>query len=145
LLALAEPIGVDVQGVEATRLRLPDGGDVPPEWFTLECGVAAQISMDEPVGYQRVVLEVPPGEPLSISDLFDAATEQPIRYGGQIADLVQLAVRIVTSAAGIVPTDLQKLRAATEPPSRGCEEVLGVRDALWRSRGSTLPTGTQEG
>lgn len=91
LIAFDDPVGVYIQGVEHTRLRTPSGSPVPPEWFTASRG------------RQRLVLEVPDGQDLAVSDLVDAATERRIRYGAQIAELVQLRVFLRTSAAGVAP------------------------------------------
>jgi hypothetical protein len=89
LVALAEPVGVAIRGLQHTRLRTPAGGPVPLGWFT--CDGAAE---------QRVVLEVPPGEGFRVSDLVDVATEEPIRHGGQVAELVQVALTFRVSPAG---------------------------------------------
>lgn len=126
LVALAEPIGIYVTGIEHTRLRLPDGSEVPSSWFTPEPGAIAPYLTDGRSGHQRVVFEVPPDETLSVGELIDAATEQPIRHGGQIADLVQLGVPMKTSAPGIVDAEPELLPAAHEQPPIGCEEVLDV-------------------
>ena len=101
LVALDDPIGVYVQGVEHTRLRTPDGSPVPAEWFAASRGASAEESPDGRPRRQRLVFEVPAGECFAVSDLVDAATEQRIRHGAQIAELVQLRVLLRTSAAGV--------------------------------------------
>ena len=88
LVALADPVGVFVAGVEHTRLRTPGGETVPREWFAASRGG------------QRLVLEVPAGERFTVGDLVDTATERPVRYGGQIAELIQLRVDFRASAPG---------------------------------------------
>jgi hypothetical protein len=88
LLAVGDPVGVYVSGVEHTRLRAPGGSTVPREWFTASRGD------------QRLVFEVPAGEGFLVGDLVDAATERPIRHGGQIAELVQLRAFFRASAPG---------------------------------------------
>ena len=100
LVALDDPVGVYVQGVEHTRLRTPDGSPVPPEWFAASRGLSAAAAPDGRPRHQRLVLEVPAGEGFAVSDLVDAATERPIRHGAQIAELVQLRVLLRMSAAG---------------------------------------------
>jgi hypothetical protein len=90
LLALADPVGVYVAGVEHSRLVTPGGAAVPREWF-----VASR-------GGQRLVLEVPAGEGFAVGDLVDAATERPIRHGAQIAELVQVRTLFRMSAPGAV-------------------------------------------
>ncbi len=100
LVALDDPVGVYVQGVEHTRLRTPDGSPVPPEWFAASRGLSAAAAADGRPRHQRLVLAVPAGEGFAVSDLVDAATERPIRHGAQIAELVQLRVLLRMSAAG---------------------------------------------
>jgi hypothetical protein len=101
LVAFDDPIGVYIQGVEHTRLRTPDGGPVPPEWFTTGRGLAAAEAADGRPRTQRLVLEVPASEGLTVSDLVDVATERPIRHGAQIAELVQLRVFLRASEKGV--------------------------------------------
>jgi len=103
LVALDDPVGVYVHGVEHTRLRTPDGGTVPAQWFARGRGLAAGESADGRGRHQRVVLEVPAGEGFAVSDLVDTATERTIRSGAQVAELVQLRVLVRTSDAGAVP------------------------------------------
>ena len=101
LVALDDPVGVYVQGVEHTRLRAPDGSTVPPEWFVAGRGCPRHAeSPDGRPRHQRLVLEVPAGEGFAVGDLVDAATESPIRHGAQIAELVQLRVLLRMSAPG---------------------------------------------
>ena len=101
LVALDDPVGVYVQGVEHTRLRTPDGSPVPPEWFSAGRGMSARAAPDGRPRHQRLVFEVPAGEGLAVSDLVDAATERPIRHGAQIAELVGLRVLLRVSSADV--------------------------------------------
>jgi hypothetical protein len=117
LVALDDPVGVYIAGVEQTRLRTPDGEPVPSEWFQLTRGG------------QRLVL-APQG--MAVSDLVDVATEQPIRHGGQIAELVQLKLRLRVSEPGVVgsemPEPVELERAAADP--RDCAEVRRKHEAF---------------
>jgi hypothetical protein len=129
LIALDDPIGVYVQGVEHTRLRTPDGSVVPPEWFIASRGASAQESPDGHSRRQRLVFEVPASEGLAESDLIDASTETPIRHGAQIAELVQLRVFLRTGAAGSV-------RSAARPDSgAGRLRTAAGRDRRRLTRG----------
>jgi hypothetical protein len=91
-VALDQPLGIYIHGVEASRLRTPDGDPVPVEWFDLSRGLSAEGCPDGQPRYQRLVFEVPAEAGFAVSDLLDVATEQPIRFGGQIAELVDLVL-----------------------------------------------------
>lgn len=106
LAALDDPVGVYIQGVEHTRLRTPFGEVVPPAWFTFDRGSGPAANDDGRPRWQRLTLEAPAPSGLRISDLVDVATEQPIQYGGQIADLVQVAVVLRVSDANVRATGL---------------------------------------
>ncbi len=130
LVALDDPVGVYVQGVEHARLRTPDGSPVPPEWFTRGRGMSADASPDGRARHQRVVLEVPAGEGLAVSDLVDAATELPIRHGAQIAELLQLRVLLRMSAPGLAGADpgLEPgVRARRADPCRDVHRIAAAR------------------
>jgi hypothetical protein len=88
LVALADPAGVLVAGVQHARLRTPGGEPVPRDWFATSRGG------------RRLVFAVPAGEGFAAGDLVDAATERPIRHGAQIAELVQLRLPLRASAPG---------------------------------------------
>jgi hypothetical protein len=103
LVALDDPLGVYIEGVEAGRLRTPGDEPVPPEWFRPGRGAPAARVPDGRARHQRLTLEVPRGERLAVSDLVDAATEQPIRHGGQVADLVQLRLNLRVGEPGSAP------------------------------------------
>jgi hypothetical protein len=87
LVAFDEPVGVVVIGFEHTRLRTRRGEPVGPECFTVSRGG------------RRAVFEVPDGH----KHLVDVATESPIVHGGQIAELVQVAVHLRVSERGVFP------------------------------------------
>jgi len=118
LVGFDEPLGVYIQGVEHTRLRRPDGGAVPPEWFRYSRGVAPR--------FQRVTLEVPAEERFCVSDLVDVATGQSLRFGAQVAELMQLVLRLRVSAPGVVQVgDCERVTpvAATEGDG-DCADVV---------------------
>lgn len=76
--------------MQHTRLRTPGGEVVPREWFAVSRAG------------RRLVFQVPAGEGFVAGDLVDAATERPVRYGAQIAELAQLRVQFRASAPGAV-------------------------------------------
>ena len=103
LVALADPEGVEIAGVQHTRLRTPDGAVVPREWFAVSRGS------------RRLVFEVPAGAGFLAGDVVDAASERPIRHGGQIAELVQLRVLFRASAPGAARS---RAKLAADPRKR---------------------------
>jgi len=82
--------------------------------------------------HQRLVLAPPPDTGLSVSDLIDVATEQPIRHGGQIAELVKLVVLVRVSGPDAVDEDIPDPTAVAEAEadSRDCETVRRHYDAF---------------
>ena len=88
LVALADPLGVEIAGVEHARLLTPRGETVPREWFAASRGG------------RRLVFEVPAGEGFAVGDLVDAASERPVRHGAQVAELVQVRVLFRASEPG---------------------------------------------
>jgi len=125
IVAFDDPIGLYLHGVQHARLRTPGGDIVPAEWFALSRGGPA---VDGRARHQRAVFEVPPGEGLCVSDLIDVVTEEPIRYGGQIADLLQVALYVRVSGTGARPP--KAVRAA--PAARGdvCTDVAAAASQL---------------
>ncbi len=126
LVGLDDPVGVFIVGVEHARLRRPDGRPVPGEWFTPDRGVVAGVAADGRARHRRLVLEVPPGEGLRVSDLVDTATEQPISFGGQVAELLQLAVVLRVGAPGALPADLRPCEPVSPAHGLACG---AIRDA----------------
>jgi hypothetical protein len=120
-IAFDDPVGIYIIGVEDARLLLPDESQVPKEWFSFQRGVGPKQAEDGRARYQRLVVEAPSESDLSVSDLVDAATEQPIRHGGQVAELVQLAVYLRVTPAGAVNAETEPLVAQPQdPPDLGC-------------------------
>jgi hypothetical protein len=120
-VALDDPIGVYIQDVQCTRLVTPDGSAVPREWFTFSRG---SIGDDGYARHQRLVFEVPSEERLTIGDLVDVATEQTLRYGGQVADLIRLAVFARASPPDPAAPAPELVRpAGSVDDCEGCAEV----------------------
>jgi hypothetical protein len=133
LVAFDDPVGVYMQGVEHTRLRTPADEEVPSEWFAFSRGAAAGDSPDGRARYQRVTLEVPPGEGFVVGDLVDVATERPIRYGGEIADLLRLVTFFRVSAADAVVVDRKSpLELGADTRDDGCNGIRAYERRLAR-------------
>jgi hypothetical protein len=121
-IAFEAPVGVFIQDVEHTRLVTPRGEDVPCEWFTFSRG---SLGEDQP-GYRRLTFEVPPEAGLAVDELIDVATETPLRYGAQLADLVRVALffRVSKGAALRVPDSPVELR----DPGQDAEQCRELRE-----------------
>lgn len=135
LVALDDPLGIYIQSIQHTRLRTPDGEIVPPEWFSFSRGLSPEESDDGRPRFQRLSVEVPQREGYSLGDVIDVATEQPIRYGGQVADLVQLAVFFRTSDPTVSVDDQVSIS-----PVGGvvpCEEIRQQHERFGESRART--------
>ncbi|MDX6587235.1 MAG: hypothetical protein QOI31_1708 [Solirubrobacterales bacterium] len=91
-VSLARPVGIFISSVARTRLRCPDGSIPPAEWFSLARDAGGDV--DGRALHQRLVIEVPPARDYVLGDLTDVASEERIEHGAQIADLVQLALRL---------------------------------------------------
>jgi hypothetical protein len=115
LVALDEPIGAFLAGVEHTRLRRPDGRPVPLGWFRFGRGVAPRC--------RRMTFEVPPREGIVVGDLVDVATGERLTYGAQVADLVQVVLRLRVSGAGVVRGPFERVEVATGPVGTDCADV----------------------
>lgn len=127
--AFEEPVGVRIVGVERHRLRTPDGEGVPAEWF----GLSDPIGGDVTDGFiTRMVVEVPAEAGFTVSDLVDVATEEPIRFGGQIAELVQVAVTFHVSPPIVdAARDVQRFSPClTEPDPCGCAELIAQLETM---------------
>jgi hypothetical protein len=117
LVGFDDPIGVYIQAVERERLQLPNGEPIPAEWFRFDRGVPASQTADGLPRWQRLTFAPPTGSGLRVSDLRDAATDQPIRHGGQIADLVQVAVMLRLSDPDVNKPDLSSPLQLPPAPS----------------------------
>lgn len=126
LVAFDDPLGVYIQSVESTRLRTPDGEPVPYDWFTFERGLAPRQTADGRPRWQRLTFEPSADSGLRVSDLVDVATEQPIRHGGQVAELVQVAVVLRVSDPDVEPPgtlELTELAQTVADEARRCPEI----------------------
>jgi hypothetical protein len=128
-VALEPPIGVYIQSVAVQRLRTPDGATVADDWLRFSRG---DVGADGHRRYQRVSLEAPPQSGLCVSDLVDIATEQQIAFGGEIADLVSLALffRVTDEGAVAVPTEPVELRNVRD--SEDCSDFTELYTAFVR-------------
>lgn len=126
LVAFDDPLGVYIQSVESTCLRTPDDEPVPGDWFTFERGIAPSQTTDGRPRWQRLTFEPSADSGLRVSDLVDVATEQPIRHGGQVAELVQVAVVLRVSDPDVEPPgtlEPTELAQTVADEARRCPEI----------------------
>jgi len=115
LVTVGHPVALAIVGVEHGRLRRSDGWPAGAAWWRLERPAG-------PGRFRRAVLAAPPGERLRVGDLVDAATEEPIGFGGQVADLVQVAFELRVSAPGAVGVEPR----TCEPSDGGRPGAVGT-------------------
>jgi len=128
-LSLSRPLGVHIASVQHTRLRTPAGESVPQNWFHLSRFAGG----GGPARPQRLTLEVPPEAGFAVSDLVDVATEQPLRRGGEVARLVQLATSLDVLPSTSRPTRMRVPAGAPERSSWACETLRTFADRMERA------------
>ena len=129
-----DPLGIYISAIERTRLRCPDGSHVPAEWFQFDRGVDAASADDGRARYQRVVFEVPEDAGFVIGDLVDVATEERIRSGAQIADLLQLVLNLRVGEP-THPVDVELISPREQNDPTRCDDLIAAladeESALW--------------
>lgn len=110
-IAFDDPLGIYVVGVQAHELLTPVGDPVPSEWFCFSRGTGrGGVSR-----YQRLTFTVPPDQGFTLADLRSRRTGEPIRFGAQIAELVQVGVYLQAGPPNVVAVTTAPQRAKTSP------------------------------
>lgn len=136
LVALNEPIGIFIRAVQHHELAQPDGSDVPQAWFTWSRGHAPSLGPAAHAGYQRLKLEVPPDADIRVDDLVVRRTGEHLMYGGQLAELIQLALYVRTSPArSLVDTEPKD----PMPPMLDCSDEQASWEAFSSTGAATWP------
>jgi hypothetical protein len=122
-VAFDVPLGIYIQSVAVERLRTPDGAVVTSDWLRYSRG---RVGPDGRHHFQRLCFEAPPDSDYCVSDLTDVATERRIAFGGEIADLVTVALffRVSAKGAAAVPQSPVAIPAADE--TTDCDELVKV-------------------
>jgi hypothetical protein len=123
-VAVDDPVGIAIRGVQRSGLAQADGCEVPAEWFSFSRGVPADEAPDGRQRCQRLTLEVPP-EAGSVDELVVQHTGDRLRFGGQLAALVQLTAYLRTGPIGVDRASI--LSHPPEPQEPECTDAL--RDA----------------
>lgn len=126
-VAPGDPLGVYIRSLQLHALAMPDDSDVPLEWLHLSRGNEADEERGVPASFQRLTLEAPKDAPAQVGDLVVRRTGEPLRYGGQLAELVQLTLRVQTSE-GVTLAPMTPV-TATESESQ-CGEHRATWDAF---------------
>lgn len=95
-----DPLNLYISGVQRRRLRLPDGSPLPSSWFTFSRPLSSE-DPDLPMRYQRLSIQAPPGASQRLSDVIDVGTEEPLHVGGQLADIIDVALDLRVSAPNV--------------------------------------------
>jgi hypothetical protein len=100
-LTLRNPVGLYLNDIDLTGITTPDGRPIGREYFRVERGSAEQHMVE------RAVFEVPEeergrdGRRLTVSDLRIGGV--PIRYGGQVAERITVAMFAMAGARDGAP------------------------------------------
>jgi hypothetical protein len=97
LIRFDDPIGIYILDVQHHELLTPAHEPVPAEWFKRWRGADAEGTDDSLARHQRIEFEVPSAEGFQLSDLRSRRTGQRIRWGAEIAELIQLGVYVRVS------------------------------------------------
>ncbi|MBA3735294.1 MAG: hypothetical protein H0W90_08860 [Actinobacteria bacterium] len=89
VVGFASPPGIYMGKIQPGRLIAPDGSELPEESF---CFSRGRLGEDGEGRFQRLTFELPDDADFAMADVRDAATGRPLRYGGELADLVPISV-----------------------------------------------------
>lgn len=124
LIRFDDPVGVYIVAVQSQDLLDPWGQPIPDEW--VQRTRQGPPLADGLARHQRLTLEVPKDAGFKLSDVVSRRSGEKIRWGAQIAELVEVAVYVRVGDAGSVPAE-PKLLPPTDPePCAGrpqCEDL----------------------
>lgn len=102
-VGIDDPLGIYIRQLQLHELAQPDGEDVPAEWVELSRGLGAGEAADGRSRAQRLRFELPEDADFSLSDLVVRRSGEKLRFGGQLAELVELCAYVRTGEAGDLP------------------------------------------
>jgi hypothetical protein len=94
-----DPAGVYIGQIQLHELAQPDGEDVPEEWVEMSRGTPAEVATDGRSRAQRLELRLPDDADFSLADLVVRRSGERLRFGAQLAELVELCAYIRTGPA----------------------------------------------
>lgn len=126
-----DPIGIYIVAFQSQDLLDPSGEPIPEEWVD-RSRQGASVA-DGLVRHQRLTIEVPKDAGFKLGDLVSRRSGERIRWGAQLAELVELAVYVRVGEAGTVPVE-PRLLSATDPEPcaqrRECETLARSAELL---------------
>lgn len=136
-LTLDNPPGIYVLDVQHEKILLPDrSGSIPRDWFEFQRG-----SRDGVERSQRLVLEVPPSQGFTISDLIDEEIDEPIAFGGQVAKKVTVGLYVRVSSPGAASVTPETIKVSDLPTNRcQCNSVKSAYSNFESIQGFMSPT-----
>lgn len=118
-VSFADPVGLYIHAIDQSDWETPDGSD-PADWYRVERGGDGHML--------RVVFEAPSND-LILGDVLISGV--PVRFGGQIAEKLQIRIRGIARPAAQAAPRLQCRRPAPSP------EILP--ESLFERRHSRIP------
>lgn len=120
LIRFDNPIGIYIAAVQSQDLLDPDGQPIPDEW--VERTRQGPPLADGLARHQRLTLEVPGDAGFKLSDVVSRRSGEKIRWGAQVAELVELAVYVRVGEPGSVPAEPRLLSPPDPEPCVGRTE-----------------------
>lgn len=102
-VGLDDPAGVYIRELQLHELEQPDGEDLPGGWLEFGRGPTAAESPDGRPRCQRLKLLLPADADFSLDDMVIRRTGEPIRHGGQMAELIQVCAYLRTEGTQAQP------------------------------------------
>jgi hypothetical protein len=95
-VGLDDPVGVYIGQIQLHELAQPDGEDVPEDWLELSRGTPAEGATDGRSRAQRLELRLPDDADFSLADLIVRRSGENLRFGAQLAALVEVCAYVRT-------------------------------------------------
>jgi hypothetical protein len=120
-VALADPVGLYIAGINLGAFAGPDGEDVTSAWC-----------VDRGVEEQRMILRstfsAPEESGLRVEQIL--ARGEPIAFGGQISDEIQMSLTGLAKDRGVAarPRQMGTLKCCESPDRPGIETIVEVGD-----------------
>jgi hypothetical protein len=115
-----DPIGIYIVAVQSQDLLDPGGEPIPDEW--VQRTRQGPPLADGLPRHQRLTLDVPKDAGFKLSEVVSRRTGEMIKWGAQLAELVELAVYVRVGDAGSIPAKPKLLPPKHPEPCAGRPE-----------------------